>query len=220
MELDDLKHAWHTLGQRLERQESLQFQLLKERKLDRVRRQLRPLFWGQCLQILLGIGLVLLGIACWSNNAGTMPLFAIGICVHVYGVLHIVMAGATLGRIHRIDYAGPVLAIQKQMARLLAFYLLNANLVGLSWWVMWLPVFLALPGIAGIDLSRQAPSFIWISLAVSALGLLGTWLFFRWRKRRDASSGAATGEVRLDDGGDGIRRGQRDLDELARFERD
>ena len=47
MELDELKAAWQVLGDRLERQEAIQWQLLRDRKLDRVRASVRPLFWGQ-----------------------------------------------------------------------------------------------------------------------------------------------------------------------------
>ena len=41
MELDELKSAWQVLGRQLERQEALQWQLLRERKLEHVRRGLR-----------------------------------------------------------------------------------------------------------------------------------------------------------------------------------
>ena len=54
MELDELKAAWQVLGDRLERQEAIQWQLLRDRKLDRVRASVRPLFWGQALQAMLG----------------------------------------------------------------------------------------------------------------------------------------------------------------------
>ena len=50
MELDELKAAWQVLGDRLERQEAIQWQLLRDRKLDRVRASVRPLVWGQALQ--------------------------------------------------------------------------------------------------------------------------------------------------------------------------
>ena len=65
MELDELKHAWQALGRQLERQEAIQWQLLRERKLERVRHGLRPLVWGQVLQMLLGLGLIALGVAGW-----------------------------------------------------------------------------------------------------------------------------------------------------------
>ena len=58
MELDDLKLAWKTLDQRLQRQNALQLAELHERGTGRIRSSLRPLFWSQMLQLLFGIATV------------------------------------------------------------------------------------------------------------------------------------------------------------------
>ncbi|MCR6662049.1 MAG: hypothetical protein NVV60_02600 [Luteimonas sp.] len=222
MELDELKQAWQSLGHKLERSEAIQWQLLRDSKLDKVRRSLRPLYWGQAMQILLGIGLVVLGIACWSRNVDATVLFATGISVHVFGVVNIIMAGITMGLIAGIDYSAPVVAIQRQNARLLRTYLLNGNVCGLSWWIMWLPVTMAFAGLGRVDLSQQAPTYIWSGIAVSALGLAGTWLYYRRLESRAAAGAQShtTALRKVGDGADGIRRGQRLLDEIASFERE
>jgi len=221
MELDELRQAWQTLGHQLERQQDLQWQLLRDRKLDRLRGYLRPLVWGQVLQILLGIGLILLGIACWSRNSDVPALLATGIGVHVFGVVNIMLAGITLGRVSRIDYAAPVVSIQKQNAHLLQVYLRNSSGCGLAWWIMWLPVTMAFAGLARIDLAQQAPAYIWSGILVSVIGLAGTWFYLHRSQRRRSANGQATQvDANAGDGGDGIRRGQRLLDELARFERE
>ena len=44
MELDELRHAWQALGRQLEQQGAVQRELLRERRLERMRRGLRPLF--------------------------------------------------------------------------------------------------------------------------------------------------------------------------------
>lgn len=221
MELEEFRQAWQTLGQQLERQQDLQWQLLRDRKLDRLRGYLRPLMWGQVLQILLGIGLIVLGVACWSRNSGVLSLFATGVGVHVFGVVNIMLAGITLGRIGQIDYTAPVVSIQRQNARLLQVYLRNGSVCGLAWWIMWLPVTMAFAGLARIDLVQLAPSYIWSGIAVSVVGLAGTWFYVRRsRRHRTAAGRAPPVDARTGDGGDGIRRGQRLLDELARFERD
>ena len=221
MELDELRQAWQTLGQQLERQQDLQWQLLRDRKLVRLRGYLRPLVWGQVLQILLGIGLIVLGVACWSRNSGAATLFAIGIGVHVFGVVNIMLAGITLGRASRIDHAAPVLSIQKQIAQLLQVYLRTSSVCGLAWWLMWLPVTLAVAGLARIDLTVQAPAYVWSGLAVSVVGLVATWAFLRRADARHRADAATPGEGKpLGDGADGIRRSQRLLADLARFERD
>ncbi len=222
MELDELKQAWQSLGRQLERHDAIQFQLLRDSKLDRARRTLRPLYWGQAMQILLGVGMVVLGIACWSRNTDVPTLFATGIAVHAFGVVNIIMAGITMGLISSIDYNAPVVKIQKQNARLLQFYLLNGNVCGMSWWFMWLPITMAFAGLGRIDLAQQAPSYIWSGIVVSVVGLAGTWLLIRRSKKR-AAAGAqptATGRCTVGDGADGIRRSQHLLDEIARFEQE
>lgn len=221
MELDELKQAWQTLGRQLERHDAIQLELLRDRKLDAARRTLRPLYWGQAMQVLLGIGLVLLGIGCWSRAPGA-TLFATGITVHAFGVVNIILAGITMGLLASIDYSAPVLAIQKQNARLLRAYLFNSTVCGMGWWLMWLPVTMAFAGLGRIDLARQAPMFLWSGLAISVAGLAVTAWWMRRARRRAEAADASRGSERcsLGDGADGIRRSLRQLDEIARFERD
>lgn len=223
MELDDLKQAWQALGRQMERQQALNLQLLRESRLERTRRGLRPLVIGQLLQLLLGVALVVLGVACWTRNTEVAGLLASGIIVHAFGVLNIALAGITLGLVASIDYSAPVLRIQQQMARLLRFYGINANAAGLPWWIMWVLVVVAVSGLGDAPATATTPTWIQASLAVGVMGLAGTWLYaWRTRRTRAASSAAADPETRacVADGGDGIRRGQRILDEVARFERE
>jgi hypothetical protein len=222
MELDELKQAWQTLGHRLERQEAIQLEILKDRKRDKVRSNLRPLFWGQLQQFLLGLGLIALGVVCWTRNTDISQLLAAGILVHAFGAITAVMAGITMALIGSIDYSTPVLRIQKRMGLLLRFYTLNAAICGLPWWIMWLPVVVAFAGLGETDPSSEAPLWISISLGIGVAGLLGTWGWSLWSKRSGRSSlGQTTSEDYIAmDGGDGIRRGQKLLDEIARFVRD
>ena len=46
MELDDFKSAWQSLDRRLQRDDTLKLHELRERKLDKARGSLRPLYWG------------------------------------------------------------------------------------------------------------------------------------------------------------------------------
>lgn len=220
MELDELKQAWQTLDRHLARQHDLQWQLLRDRKLDRVRGHLRPLLWAQWLQLLLGIGLILLGVVCWTRNTDIPALLASGLLVHAFGVATAAMAGITLGLAGNVDYSAPVLKIQKQMARLLRFYRLNANLCGAPWWIMWLPVVVALGGLRPMDPAAGTSAWLVGSAVAGAAGLFGTWAWALWtcRRRRDVPAGDEPAHCA--DGGDGIRRGRRLLDEIARFERD
>lgn len=218
MELDELKAAWQSLDRRLQQHDAINLQLFKHTKLEKARSTLRPLLWGQVLQMLLGIGLVVLGVACWTRNTDVPGLLATGILVHAFGVITIAAAGITMGLVGNIDYSAPVLKIQRQLARLLRFYTLNANACGAPWWVMWVLVVVAFAGLGPVDPQASTPAWIWISLAIGVAGLLGTWGFFFWRRRTPAQH--ADEGTCIADGADGIRRSQRILDEIAQFDRE
>ena len=220
MELDELKQAWQTLGRQLDRQDALQFQLLRDHKLEHVRRSLRPLFWGQLLQMLLGIGLVLLGVACWTRNTDVPALLATGIAVHAFGVAHIALAAITMALAGTIDYTAPVLKIQKQAALLFRFQRFNGHVCGAPWWVMWLVVVVAFAGLGDTDATAPTPTWIVASFWAGMLGLFATWgvSFWSWRKHRRLPP--AEVPANQADGCDGIRRARRHLDEIARFERE
>lgn len=218
MELDELKAAWQSLDRRLQQHDAINLQLFKDTKLEKARSSLRPLFWGQMLQLLLGIGLIVLGVACWTRNADVPGLLMAGILVHAFGVITTVAAGITLGLMGSIDYSAPVLKIQKQMAILLRFYTVNANVCGLPWWIMWVLVVVAFAGLGQVGPQAGTPAWIWVSLVVGVSGLLGTWCFHLWKRR--TPSRPAREDACVADGADGIRRSQRLLDEIAQFEKE
>lgn len=216
MEPDDLKAAWQSLDRRLQRQNDLDLALLRDRRTEQARRALRPLQVGQGLQCVLGIGLILLGIACWTRNTHVPGLFATGIALHAFGVVTAVMAALTVALARTIDYAAPVLKIQRQLLRLQRFYLLNANLCGAPWWIAWVLVVIAVAGLGHVDANAPTPIWISVSLLVGAVGMVATWAWMLWPRtsRNDATPGYAG------DGCDGIRRGRGLVDEIARFEQE
>src|SRR3546814_7281905 len=116
MELDDLKNAWQSLDPRLDQQHTLQLHIFRERKLDALRRHLRPLVWGHALQMVFGVSLVLLAASVWNENLHQTHLLVAGLVMHVYGIAVIIFGGVMLGRISRIDFSTPVLNLQKQLA--------------------------------------------------------------------------------------------------------
>ena len=218
MEPEELKHVWQALGRQLERHDAINLQLFRERKLDRARSSLRPLFWGQVAQILFGCLFVLLAVAFWSAGPHPAHVAAAGVFVHAYGIATIVLAGMTLGSIRGIDYAAPVVSIQKQLAALRRLYLVNGMVAGLPWWFMWVVVLMVLSALGGHDLYANAPVMVWSGLGVGVVGLLATWVFHRWSR----NPARATLGRKLDDAaaGGSIRRMQAVLDEVVQFEQE
>jgi hypothetical protein len=216
MEHDELKAAWQSLDRQLERQNHLDLQLLRDNRVEKARRGLRPLLFGQALQFLLGVGMTLLGVGCWTRSGEVAGLFASGIVLHAFGVLTAVMAALTMAFASSIDYAAPVVTIQKQMVRLLRFHSLNSALCGAPWWVMWVVVVLCFAGLGGAAAGAATPAWIWISLAIGVAGLAATWAYFLRALRRGEAPMAGL----MHDGADGIRHGRRLLDDIARFEQE
>lgn len=221
MEPDELKTAWQALDRRLERQNAINLLLLKDDRTKRMRSSLRPLFWGQLVQMLFGLAFVLLASSLWIR-AGSAPLhlpwhvLLAGIFVHAYGVATIALAGCTMGLIRTIDYSLPVLGIQKQLLKLRRFYLINGMIAGLPWWFMWVPLLMVLTGLAGGDLHAKAPPVVWIGMGIGIAGLLATGWFHRWSRspRRPRLAKA------MEDGvtGSSLRKAQAILGELSQFE--
>lgn len=218
MEPDELKAAWQDLGRRLERHDAINLRLLRESRLDKLRGSLRPLFWGQLLQFLLGIGLIALGVGCWTRNTGIPGLLAAGIVVHAFGALTAAASGITLGLMGSIDYSAPVLEIQKRFALLKRFYTLNGIVCGLPWWIMWVPVVVAFAGFGEHPPHGGTPLWIWINLGIGVFGLLATWGFYLWSQKSGHSRLAKA--LRDTAAGASLRRAQALLDEVREFERE
>lgn len=222
MELDELKHTWKTLDARLTLQNRIQLEALHERKAGRIRSRLRPLLWGQIIQILFGVWMILIGVDVWASHRDVAHLLIAGLTIHAYGVATIIAAGIVCGGIARIDHAAPVLELQHRLARLRRAYLIGGMCVGLPWWVMWVPFIMTLAMSAtGIDIyaiaQATSPLANWlnIGIVVGVLGLFGTWIFHRWSRSPER---AALGR-RLDDAaaGGSLRRAQAELDALKRY---
>jgi hypothetical protein len=215
MELDDLKSAWQSLDRRLQLDNALRLDDLRERRLDKARGNLRPLLFGMAVQALLGIGLVVLGVACWHRNMDVPGLLLTGIVLHAFGVLHVAFAGIITGLAASMDYAAPVLAIQKRLRLLLRLQVLNSNACGAPWWIVWVLVVIGFAGLSAGHAAGPTPTWIWISLGFGLVGMLATWAWTARAARKREGLYA-----RMDDGGDGIRRSLHLLDEIERFERE
>jgi hypothetical protein len=218
MELDDLKLAWQSLDRRLEVQNTLAWQQLKDTKMAKARAGLRPLFWGQVAQVLAGILVILLSVEVWTRDGQVAHLLVAALITHVYGVLMIIFAGRTMWLIRGIDYAAPVVTIQQQLAELRRFYVVGGLAIGLAWWFLWMPFIMVLLAWLGADLYRNAPAVIYYGLAIGTAGLLVTWLFHAWSQNPSRPDRAKSVADSLSGGS--LRRAQAVLDEVRRFEQE
>ena len=219
MELDDLKQAWQALGHQLQQQNALQLQQYRESKLRGIGRRLRPLFWGQLVQMAFGLGFVLLGVWMWRIGHGVaMPLFVAGLIAHAYGIATIIASGVMLGHIARVDASLPVVEVQHRLLRMRKAYLISGMVVGLPWWVLWVVPLFVIATVQAMQNGGGAsdvPTWLWLCLAGGTTGLVGTLVFHHWLHRPGREALAK----RMDDGaaGGSLRRAQAQLDELKRF---
>lgn len=219
MEPDELKLAWQTLSRRLERHEALQTHALLEQRKQKAVSSLRPLFWGQVVQTLFGIPFILLASLLWVRGGQSgLPWTTVvaGIVVQLYGIVTLAMAGQTLLRIREIDYARPIVDIQKRLATLRRTYIINGMLAGLPWWFLWVPLLMVLAGLGGTDLFARAPGVVWTGLGIGAAGLAATAWFHRWS--RDPVRPRLAKAMEDSVSGGSLRRAQARIDEVARFE--
>ncbi|WP_266169548.1 hypothetical protein [Dyella subtropica] len=220
MELDEMKQAWQMLDRRLAQQHALQRQMFVERRLDGLRRGLRPLIWGQSIQIAFGVVFLWIGVAFWTTHMPSVPWMLCGMLVQVFGIALIAFAARILFLVRDMDYAAPVLRIQKRMASLRRWRVrVEAPVFAVLGSIIWVPLVLMLVQrdfeAMGDDLLRHAPELGW-SLMLSglvslALALVAYWLLRRIGKRRWMEDNFA---------GKSVMRAEAMLEEIGNFERE
>lgn len=213
MELDELKVAWQTLDRRLQQQTALNLQLLTETRIDKLRSRLRPLWFWQLLQLLAGVALTVLFARFWVANTDSPALLASGLLMHAWSVLLIISAVMELLLITRIDYAGPVLTIQKSLAQLRLWRTRVAPWLGLPFWLLWMPlVAIAFKQLFGVQMH---PGVYYVGIPIGVAGMLATVWFHFWAhrpQRRHIGEAIDAGSA-----GRSVARAQQCLDEIARF---
>lgn len=215
MELDDLKSAWQSLNARMDRQAALNLQILKESRLDKTRRGLRPLAWGQAFSMGAGALLALASAAFWVHHRQVPHLLIPGLAMHAYGLAMILCGARMQVLIGRIDYAAPVVEIQRRLAELRRFYVRSGKWIGLPWFVLWVPfIQMALMGLFGADLYENAPLVVTINLAAGGALWLLALAFGGWASHQPALAGKVDHAL----AGRSLNRAQRELDAIAKFE--
>jgi hypothetical protein len=214
--LDDLKLAWNELSQKLERQNALALHQFKENKLARFRSGLRPLVLGQLIQLIIGAVITACSAQFWVNHFGRPQLLICGLLLQAYGLMFIAFAVRDLVLIRRIDYAAPIVVIQKQLAELRAWHIRAAAWYGLTGSVIWLPVMIVMLHAWGADLWIDKPhKMLWlISSAIACLALNYGLM------RLVQAPGRCGRSLRRSWIGHTVNRVQTTLDEIEKFERE
>jgi hypothetical protein len=217
MELDDLKTAWRELDRKLDDGRALDLQVLRELKLDKTRSALRRLTAQPLMQLLLnGCGALLLGSFLGDHLA--TPRYAIpALILHAAVLLLLAADLRQLVRLARIDWAAPVVQIQRSLAALRAERIRATQLTLLAAPLLWTPLaIVAAEGLLGFDLYLLGPAVIATNLAFGlAVIPLGLWIARHLGRRLSPSF-----LQRLADNvaGRSLAVAQGHLEEISRFE--
>ncbi|HEX7236156.1 MAG TPA: hypothetical protein VF405_04280 [Gammaproteobacteria bacterium] len=217
MVLDDLKSAIAGLDRKASQAHSLSVAAYKEQKLDRTRASLRPVVWEHAGQIALGVLIALAVGPFWWDHRAEPGLLLSGLALHIYAVLMVALGTRVIVLIRTLQLDAPVVQIQKALATLRRSYVMTGFVVGMPWWLLWIPL---ISVVFGLDPIADVPqTWLLINLFIGVAGILGTLWFFRhlWtapvdsERRRGAEESVAGGS---------FKNAQRVLDEIARFERE
>jgi hypothetical protein len=219
MDLDDMKTAWLALDRRLAREEALTQLTFREGRLDRLRATLRPLALARIAQIAFGALLALVVAPFWFDHLATPHFVVIGASLHLYALLMIVGGARDLYMLHRIDYAAPVVEIQRRLEALRAWLLTSAPLFGAIGCFVWVPFTLwAFEVLFGVDLWAHAPGLVWMAVGWSVIALAALLVALGIARHPGRAKWAAWFERGMI--GSRLANAQRVLDEVAAFARE
>jgi hypothetical protein len=219
MELDEIKAAWQAIDRRLEQQHTLNLQLFREHKLKSARRALRPLQTGQWIQIAAGLGLTLLVAPFWVNHRMTPHLMLPALLTHAYALMLIILAARLLTLIARVDYAEPVIQLQRSLAEIrLQRTRVEQPMLAFAGCFLWVLLTLLAFNALGVDIWLLAPNFVYWLVASGLAGFIAVYGFLWWVRKSGGQRIKAAVENSF--AGRSLRNAQTELAELARFEQE
>ena len=219
MDLDDLKDAWQSLDQKLDRAYAIELRTMRERRVGNMRRHLRLLTIGRIVQLLAGVALTLFMADFWIMHIEEPHLLICGVLLHLYGIMLILSSAREFYLISAIDYAAPVLAIQRKLAELRGWHLTEALVFGLTGCFIWVPmVLVTFEVLFGADIYLHAPNVVWdfiLGALMVALGAAGFWYWVQRPSRATLARRVADHVV-----GKTLARTESVISELSRFEQE
>ncbi len=218
MELDDLKQTLARLDAQLEEQATLGAFAFRRAARDSLGDGLRPFYRAQTWLIVWGVISVLVGVGAWRSAQPMGGLFISGLVMHGLGAAMIAFGAVMKTLTARIDASGPVLATQKRLAGLRRLYIVAGIVLGLSWFVLWVPAMIALFGVLfAIDITVADPAlWLWMCAGGTA-AILAVGAIYQWARASGKTGLAHAFENAFT--GRHLRLAQAELDQIARFER-
>jgi hypothetical protein len=212
MELDELKQQWQALDRKLDRSVALNLRLLTETSTRRTKLRLLPLLLLQPIQLAIGFAVAISCARFWIRHVDSPALLISGLALHAFGIGLVVDALVRILIIARINFAAPVVTIQRYLAYLRHWEIRSFKW---GWMIIWalLPAMLVagVKAVSGVDLWASCPACVTWTAVASAVGMLASYLFDRWARTRDHACGIYVGYS--------VSAAQAALDEVDQFAR-
>jgi hypothetical protein len=184
MELDELKSQWQSLERKLDRSIALNLQLLTEKRTRRVRLRLLPLLLLQPFQIAIGLAIAVSCAQFWIAHRDVVHLLIAGLALHAFGIGLIIDAVVRNLLSVRINYAAPVVTIQRYVAYLRHWEIRSFKWGWMLFWALIPVAFLVVAkALTTLDLWVRWPQgLIWTAIG-SAVAMVLSYAFDRFTRR-------------------------------------
>lgn len=220
MELAEIKQQLDRLDKLFESQAAIFTAQRRDRERDRIKDSFRPLSRSLSWTIGLGMLATFVGVSVWHPLRHSLGgVFASGVILHALGIAMILFGAVIKMLIGQIDANGPVVLVQKRLAKVRQVHALAGVAVGLSWLILWVPATIAVfRFIFGVDIYASAQAMWGWMTAGGAVAMLAIGLVYRW-----ALTSGRTGITQAFGrifAGPHLALAQRELDAIFQFERD
>ncbi len=212
MELDEMKLAWQSIDRHMARRDALDLERYRDRKLVSARVWLLPTQAGLAVQIVAGVATIVASAMFWVAHLGAPHLVVCGVLLQAYGVLLAGTAAREMQMLAGIDYAAPVLAIQRSLEQLRAWRIRLVPLWLATGSFVWIPLTLAVfEAWFRADIYAHAPEVVLWLIVSGVVALVAGCMVWRWVP----GTARLFGESAV---GGSLGRARKALAEIARFE--
>ncbi len=212
MDLEEMKAAWQVIDRRLDQQNTLLLNEVRTGRVRQAKRALRPLRWGQGVQIIAGMALMFLFAPYWVAHINSFHVMLPGLLLHGYGLAIVIAAFRSLYLLNRVDHSAPVVEIQSRLAELGHWRVqVEFPLFAAIGCFIWIPLLMVMFNVAGVDVWARTPQWVYWNI-VAGFVCLGVLFLALRRMRRSPKANSFVGRS--------ILNAQAELDEIANFERE
>jgi len=215
MELDDLKASWQSLDRRVSELAAINRRLVTEVQTRKARWRLLPALVGALVNIAGGGWLAAVCARFWIAHLDTASSVVAGMALQAASVGFVIAGVVQLLLIMRINFARPVVIIQRYLALLQAWELRAFHWSWLGAWLL-VPALLvaAAMGLAGVDVWTRSPGAVLGAAVIGSGGALLSLGFHRWTHRPGGKLGLWLDRL-LTSGS--IEHSRAAIDEIDRF---